>query len=206
MPNFATEISPGDWQAFATGILTEETMPRYLEFLEELSQIPAEERGKTPIITKVEEYIWIQKLFFNSAGKRDGIETKDYSAGAGSWTGWSSLSHQTRDLMAAKNTLTRVGDECYEIHHALDIPKLSVNRTELTEWLKSYMQKMGNIGGVFIFEKPGVWSVRTNEFYNGSYDDCKSVALDQQRWIECPWQIREIETSIELVHGIWTTN
>ena len=205
MPNFATEISPGDWQAFATGILTEETMPRYLEFLEELSQIPAEERGKAPIMTEVEEYIWIQKLFFNSAGKRDGIETKDYS-GACDWTGWSSLSSNTRAQMAAKKQLTRIGDECYEIHHALDIPKLSVNRAELTDWLKSYMQKMGNIGGVFIFEKPGVWSVRTNEFYNGSYDDCKSVALDQQRWIECPWQIREIETSIEIVHGIWSTN
>jgi adenylate kinase len=205
MPNFAAEISPGDWQAFATGILTEETIPRYLEFLEELSLIPAEDRGKAPIMTEVEEYIWIQKQFFNSAGKRDGIETKDYS-GVGGWTGWSSLSRNTRAQMAAKKTLTRIGDECYEIHHALDIPKLSVNRTELTDWLKSYMQKLGNIGGVFIFEKPGIWSVRTNEFYNGSYDDCKTIALEQQRWIQCPWQIREIETSIELVHGIWTTN
>ena len=207
MPNFATDISPGDWQAFATGILTEETIPRYLEFMNEIAQVPEGERGKMPIMTRVEEYIWIQKLFFNSAGKRDGIETKDYSAGAGSWTGWSSLSHRTRELMAAKNTLTRVGDECYEIHHALDIPKLSVNRHELNDWLKSpiFSQRMGNIGGIFIFENPGVWAVRTNEFYNGPYDDCKAIALEQQRNIVCPWQIREIETSIELVHGIWTT-
>lgn len=202
MPNFARDIWPNENEAFATGILTEETIPQYLEFLDELSRVPEGERGRCPIMTEVEEYIWIQKQFYNQSGKRDGIETRDYSPG---WHGWSSLSHETRNKLFAHRSLTRIDYDCYEIHHAIDIPKLSASRTEINNWLTRYLQKIGNIGGVFIFEKPGIWSVRTNEFYKGNYVDCKDKALEQQRQIECPWLIQELLTSIELVHGIWTT-
>lgn len=203
MPNFATEINPGDWQASATGILTEETMPQYLKFMDELSKVPEGERARESIMTEVEEYIWIQKQFYNKNGKRDGIETRDYSPG---WHGWSSLSSDARNKFFAVKSLDRVNYDCYEIHHSLDIPKLSVSRDDLKEWLTRYLQKIGNIGGIFIFEKPAVWSVRTNEFYKGNYVDCKDEAVAQQRQIECPWLIQELETSIELVHGIWTTH
>ena len=203
MPNFARDICPNENEAFATGILTEETIPRYLEFLDELSRVPEGERARESIMTEVEEYIWIQKQFYNKNGKRDGIETRDYSAG---WHGWSSLSRDTRNKLENSKPLTRVDYDCYEIHHALDIPKLSVGREDLKEWLTRYLQKIGNIGGIFIFEKPTVWSVRTNEFYKGNYTDCKDEALAQQSQIECPWLIQELETNIELVHGIWTTH
>jgi adenylate kinase family enzyme len=202
IPNFGIEIKPGDRKAFATGILTEETIPRFLEFMNELSRVPEDERNHAPIMIEVEEYIWIQKQSFDAAGKRDGIETKDYSPG---WYGWSCLSHQARDQLASQNSLTRVDYDCYEIHHSLDIPKLNATRSEIMSWLTGYLQKIGNIGGVFIFEKPCVWSIRTNEFYKGNYIDCKTEALTQQQQIECPWLIKELETSIELVHGIWTT-
>jgi len=201
MPNFARNIYPNDNEAFATGILTEETIPQYLKFLDELSRVPESERGRASIMTAVEEYIWIQKQFYNHTGKRDGIETRDYSAG---WHGWSSLSSDARNKLAANKSLVRVNYDCYEIHHSLDIPKLSVSRDALKEWLYECLQKIGNIGGIFILEKPGVWSIRTNEFYKGNYVDCKTEALAQQIQIECPWLIQELETSIELVHGIWT--
>jgi adenylate kinase len=201
MPNFARNIYPNDNAAFATGILTEETIPQYLEFLDELSRVSEDERDRASIMTAVEEYIWIQKQFYNQSGNRDGIETRDYSAG---WHGWSSLSRDTRNKLENSKSLKRVEYDCYEIHHSLDIPKLSVSRDALKEWLNGYLQKIGNIGGIFILEKPSVWAVRTNEFYKGNYMACKETALAQQRQIECPWLIRELETSIELVHGIWT--
>ena len=204
MPIFARDIHPGDWQAFATGILTEETIPQYLKFMDELALVSEGESGRCPIMTEVEEYVWIQKQFYNSTGQRDGIETREYS-GVGGWTSWSCLSQDASNKLAANKSLKLVELDFYEIHHAINIPKLSVSRDDIKEWLTMYLQKVGNIGGIFIFEKPGIWSVRTNEFYNGSYANCKDEALAQQRLIECPWLIQELETTIELVHGIWTT-
>jgi adenylate kinase len=202
MPNFNAEIGPKDRQAFATGILTEDTMPQYIKFLEELSKITPEDRAGKPIMTEVEEYVWSQKQLFTRDGKKNGIETKEYAVG--NWSGWSSLSDEKRALMTNIKSLKLIESQCYEIHHAIDIPKLVVpDRDELMRWLTDYLQKLGNIGGIFIFQKPGFWAVRTNEFWSGSYMDCKDEALAQQRRFECPWPIREIETSIELVHGIW---
>lgn len=203
MPNFSTEIGPKDKQAFATGILTEGTLPQYIKFLEELSKISECNRERKPIMTEVEEYVWSQKQLFTCDGKKNGIETKEYAVF--NWMGWSSLSDKTRDLMKNQKYLKRVDGDCYEIHHAIDIPKMAVpDRDELMRWLTEYLQKLANIGGIFIFQKPGFWAVRTNEFWNGPYVDCKFEALAQQQRFECPWPIHEIETSIELVHGIWT--
>ncbi len=202
MPNFSTEIGPKDKQAFATGILTEETMPQYIKFLEELSKISEEDRGGKPIMTEVEEYVWCQTQLFKPDGKCDGIHTTEYAVGK--WSGWSSLSDERRALMTNIKSLKLIDSQCYEIHHAIDIPKLVVpDRDELMRWLTGYLQKLGNIGGIFIFQKPGFWAVRTNEFWNGPYVDCKAEALAQQQRFKCPWPIHEIETSIELVHGIW---
>lgn len=202
MPNFATEIGPKDRQAFATGILTADTMEKYISFLDALSKISPGNRYSKPIMTEVEEYVWCQTQLFTPDGKKNGTETKEYAVG--NWSGWSSLPDEKRALMENSRALKLIDSKCYEIHHAIDIPKLAVpDRDELMTWLTEYLQKLGNIGGIFIFQKPGFWAVRTNEFWNGSYMYCKDEALAQQRRIVCPWPIREIETSIELVHGIW---
>lgn len=202
MPNFNRTIYPNQNEAFATGILSEDTLPQYIKFLDVLSHIPLGKSGGLPIITMVEEYIWILKQFYTSTGNIDGTELREYASG--NWSGWTSLSYTATQNLANNSSLTRVMSDYYEIHHSFDIPKLSVNRGTLNDWLKSQLQKVGNIGGIFIFENANTWAIRTNEYYNGSYLSCRDEAILQQRQIKCPWIISELKTSIELVHGIWT--
>jgi hypothetical protein len=195
------DVCQGDSnKAIATGILTDADIPSYLWFLEQLATIPLEERENKPISVDLIESMWTQSVFFTSDGKKDGCETRDYSAGG--WTNWSRLPREVRDRIVSFNSLKRVEYDIYKITHSMDIPKLSSSRDNIDEWLEK-LTAIANFGGIFVFETPTTWNIQTNQLWNGSYEDCKTATQQQQANIRCPFMVPLINTSIELVHGMW---
>ena len=72
----------------------------------------------------------------------------------------------------------------------------------IDEWLAK-LTAIANFGGMFVFETPTTWNIQTNQLWNGAYEDCKTAAQQQQANIQCPFMVPVINTSIDLVHGMW---
>jgi adenylate kinase family enzyme len=194
------EIVSGDMKAIATGFITYDGVLPYLKFLEQLSTIPIDERGNAPISADLTETIWYQKVFFTVDGKKDSCETHDYSVSG--WTNWSRLPYEIRDRFRSFNSFKLVENNIYKITHTLDIPKLKSSRNELDEWICK-LTSVRNVGCILVFETPTDWSIHINYMFLGSYEDCKTETLQQQANIYRPFLVPVINTSIELVHGIW---
>lgn len=70
----------------------------------------------------------------------------------------------------------------FELHHGFDIPKKAgdVNPPIEPSVICSLSTKIGfSVGGWFIFRKSNTWAYRSNEFYNGSYEDAMSKLKTQ---------------------------
>lgn len=103
----------------------------------------------------------------------------------------------------------RVKSKKYELHHAVDIPKNSVDNfdsifSQFCEFLK---RDEFDVGGIFIFFNKDTWKIRTNEFSDKTHRENVENIFAQAKLIKEFFELNSLKVSvdfsIEIVHAIY---